>query len=158
MAVNCRRATLEDIPRLRELEQALVVFERDIEPTLKEGPLEYYDIPALIADTQNAVVLVLESDGEIMACGLAQIRENNPSHRNAQYGYVGLMYVSPEHRGQGLGRRIIQELEQWCVEKGLKEMQLDVYASNSSAIGAYAKAGFSPYISRMRKDLSSTSS
>ncbi len=151
MNLTFRKATLEDVPLLRGFESKLVEHERAVEPTLKqEGVLEYYDLPKLIEDTRNALVLIAEIDGVAVGCGLGQIKENDPCYDESHYGYVGLMYVDKSQRGKNVGGSIIQEVTNWFRSQGINEVRLKVYASNPGAIRAYEKYGFEPYIQEMR--------
>jgi GNAT superfamily N-acetyltransferase len=154
MNMNIRPATLDDIPALRRFEAALVEHERAVEPTIKqEGPLEYYDLEALIQDTRKAVVLIVEIDGAPVGCGLGQIRENLPSHKESHYGYVGLMYTAPEHRGKGVASGVVQTLKQWFQLNHIRSLHLQVYANNAEAMEAYKHLGFVSYIVEMRLEI-----
>lgn len=151
MNLTFRKATLEDVPLLRGFEAKLVDHERAVEPTLKqEGVLEYYDIPKLIEDTRNAIVLIAEIDGVAVGCGLGQIKENDACYDESHYGYIGLMYVDESQRGKNVGGSIVQELNNWFRSKGINEIRLKVYANNPGAIGAYEKYGFEPFINEMK--------
>ena len=43
-----RKATLNDLPTLLQFEQDLIKVERPMNPTIKEGAINYYDIAAFI--------------------------------------------------------------------------------------------------------------
>jgi len=151
MNLTFRKATLDDVPLLRDFEARLVEHERGIEPTLKqEGTLEYYDIPKLIEDTGNATVLIAEIDGVAVGCGLGQIKKNDACYNDPRYGYIGLMYVDEPQRGKNVGGSIVQELNNWFSSNGINEIRLKVYANNPSAIRAYEKYGFEPFINEMK--------
>lgn len=151
MNLKFRKATLDDVPLIRGFEQKLVNHERGVEPSLKqEGTLEYYDIPKLIEDTRNAIVLIAEIDGVAVGCGLGQIKENDPCYNESHYGYVGLMYVDESQRGKNVGGSIVQELTNWFRSQDINEVRLKVYANNSGAVRAYERYGFEPYIQEMR--------
>lgn len=151
MALTFRKATLEDVSLLRGLEAKLVEHERGLEPTLKQGGrLEYYDIPKLIEDTRNAIVLIAEIDGQTVGCGLGEIKKNDACYNESHYGYIGLMYVDESQRGKNVGGSIVHELTDWFHINGINEVRLKVYASNPGAIRAYEKYGFEPYINEMK--------
>lgn len=151
MNIRFRKATLSDVALLRGFESKLVAHERAVEPTLiQEGPLEYYEIPNLIEDSENALVLVAEMDGDPVGCGLGQIRKNDPCYNETYYGYIGLMYVEPSQRGKNIGSSIVQELTAWFRAKNIREVRLKVYASNPGAVKAYEKYGFEHYIHEMK--------
>jgi GNAT superfamily N-acetyltransferase len=53
------------------------------------------------------------------------------------------MWVAPEVRRRGLGRRLIGEIEQWARQVGAREIMLDVNETNHAAIELYRRCGFS---------------
>lgn len=151
MNIRFRKAVLSDVPLLRSFESRLVEHERALEPTLlQEGPLEYYDIPKLIEDPENSLVLVAEIGGEPVGCGLGQIKKNDPCYKETHYGYIGLMFVDESQRGKNVGGSVVQELITWFRNKGIREIRLKVYASNPGAVKAYEKYGFEHYIHEMK--------
>lgn len=61
-------------------------------------------------------------------------------HRSAQYiGHIRYMAVTPEVKGQGLGRQLLAELEKLAAELGVQELQLN---ARESAITFYEKLGY----------------
>ena len=150
MAVTIRSATLADVPVLREFEQGIVAAERPFDPTLAADPIRYYDIPALI-QSASAEMVVAERDGHAIGCGHAQIRIAEPYLAHHEYAYLGLIYVQPEERGQGVSLLIVAALEAWAQSRGLDEIRLEVYAENAAAMRAYEKAGFVQHMIVMRR-------
>ena len=75
MGINMifRVATLEDLFRLEQSEQAVVEAERPFNDALKAQQARYYDLPFLIADSQT-YLLVVEHQATIIATGYVQIR------------------------------------------------------------------------------------
>ncbi len=152
--IDIRQATMYDVPQVRLLEKELIEHERGIELPIKEGDdVYYYDIPQLINDATNSHLLVMEHDGEIIACGLGQIRENKHYYTEKYFGYVGLMSVKKEYRGRGYGRDIINLLLQWFKTKNITEVKLKVFANNPGAIKAYRKLGFEDFSIDMRVEI-----
>ena len=66
---------------------------------------------------------------------------------------MGMMYVLPEFRGQGINKKIIDGLIAWGKTQGVTEFRLEVYTENEGAIRAYQKAGFSKHMVEMRTGL-----
>ena len=149
--IQVRTATQADLPILLEFEQALIAYERPFAPQLKREKISYYDLKTYIDDPQIRVV-VAESEGEIIGSGYALIRANKPYQTPSEYVYLGFMYVRPENRGQGINRKIMNDLMDWGKALGYTEFQLTVYAENKSAIKAYEKMGLVPEILTMRLD------
>lgn len=123
------------------MEQGIVDSERPYDNYLKEEGVVYYDIPALIANSDSCLVVV-EVSGEIAGCGYAQIRQSRPCHTHDYHCYLGFIYLEPKYRGKAMGRQIIDALKDWGISKGKKHFKLNVYAENAGAIRAYKKSGF----------------
>jgi GNAT superfamily N-acetyltransferase len=67
--------------------------------------------------------------------------------------YVDILVVAPEAEGQGVGRALLRHVEEWARERGFREVVLDVFAGNSSAIAFYDRVGYRPDHIRLTKCL-----
>ena len=56
--------------------------------------------------------------------------------------YVEGWWVAPDLRRTGVGRALIQALEQWCRTNGYSELGSDVELDNSASLKAHADLGF----------------
>ncbi|MBB6112454.1 Ribosomal protein S18 acetylase RimI [Mucilaginibacter lappiensis] len=155
--INIRKAELKDLDVLFEFKQALVEAERPFDPTLKPGPLYYYNIPELI-EAAGARMMVAEIDSKLIGCGYAHIVDSKPYLKHQQHTHLGFMYVMPEHRGKGVNKLIIHALKQWSKQQGITEIRLEVYAFNTAALKAYEKVGFAPHMLTMRLGLADETS
>ena len=144
-----RKANLDDLSVLLMFEQGLIEAERPMDPTIKDGNISYYDISLLIKN-DNSDVFVVEIDNEIVASGYAKILDDRPYLKHDKQGYLGFMFVPEKHRGKGLNKLIMDALVNWCKERQVYELRLDVYDSNDPAIKAYEKAGFKKHLINMR--------
>ena len=52
------------------------------------------------------------------------------------------MWVDPDHRGLGIGRRLVAEVEAWGVSWGATNILLWVFAENEGAVRFYERLGF----------------
>ncbi len=73
-------------------------------------------------------------DGAIVATAMA----GYDGHR----GWINYLGVDPERQRQGLGRAIMQEAERLLREAGCPKINLQVRASNQTAIEFYRSIGF----------------
>ena len=150
--INIRKAVLNDLDRLLVFEQALINAERPFDSTLKNSHTHYYDIEKMITATDVELV-VAELNNEIIGSGYARIEDAKPYLQHQQHAYLGFMYITPEHRGKGINKKIMDVLTAWSASKNITELKLDVYQNNDAAIKAYEKAGFIKYMVAMRKGL-----
>lgn len=147
-----RLAKIEELETLLEFEQGIVIAERPMNPTLKDGEIHYYDLAKLV-ESELSDVFVAELNGEIIASGYALEKKAKDYLKHEKYAHLGFMYVKPEHRGKGVNQLILDALLAWARERNLTEIRLEVYSENTSAIRAYEKAGFAPHLLEMRMEI-----
>jgi GNAT superfamily N-acetyltransferase len=93
----------------------------------------------------NPNVIIVHLDAKAVACGCFKKYDKNTIE-------LKRMFVSPEARGLGLAKRIIQELELWAHELGFSFSVLETLYKQKEAISLYQKVGYSivdnyePYI------------
>lgn len=108
-----------------------------------DGPLgEAVDLEAEIAAgpprdlaAPGGVFLLARVGGE--PAGIGGVR-----HLDTAIAEVKSMFVSPAHRGLGLGRRILAELDRIAAEHGCRAVRLDTSDYLTDAIGLYRAAGY----------------
>lgn len=144
-----RSASLNDIEVLLQFEQGVIEAERPFDPSLAKDPITYYDLEDMIS-SEDAEVVVVVNDNEIIASGYAKIKEARHYLNHETYAYLGFMYTKPEFRGRGINRQVINTLKEWSNARGLKEIRLTVYEENIGAIKAYEKVGFKKHMIEMR--------
>ena len=91
--------------------------------------------PPADLDPPNGVLLLARVDGEPV--GLAGVR-----HLDTDVAEVKSMYVVPEHRGRGLGRTLLTEVERLAAERGCTRTRLDTSDYLTDAIALYRAAGY----------------
>lgn len=86
----------------------------------------------------NALTLVAhdETGGRLLGYGTLLFRQG--SLRARLYSFC----VHPEARGGGVGRRLLEALEQAAIERGILVLGLEVRADNRIALGLYRRMGF----------------
>jgi ribosomal protein S18 acetylase RimI-like enzyme len=100
----------------------------DLEAEIAAGP------PAdLVAP--GGVLLLARVDGEPAAIGGVR-------HLETEIAEVKSMYVSPAHRGLGLGRRLLAELDRIAAEHRCRAIRLDTSRYLTAAIALYRAAGY----------------
>lgn len=82
----------------------------------------------------NQVSLVLRQRGDLVAYAVAAVI--------AGEGEIQRIAVHPACRGQGIGKKLLAELEKKCIEKGASSILLEVRKSNLAARKMYAVSGF----------------
>ena len=83
----------------------------------------------------GAAFLVVRLEGTPIGCGA--IRPLAPN-----IAEIKRLYVVPDARGKGVGRRILQELESAALELGYNRVRLETGLKQPEAIGLYESAGY----------------
>jgi len=83
----------------------------------------------------RGVFVVIEDAGSVLGCG--GIRQLDPGRFEVKH-----LWVRPQGRGAGLGRRLVAELERRAREWGVSELVLDTNESLEAAGGLYRSSGF----------------
>jgi len=147
-----RSASPSDLAVLLKFEQGIVNAERPFDDTLKPDPISYYDVAALIRSA-DAEVAVAEKDERLIGSGYARKKPARDYVAAEFLAFIGFLYVVPDMRGQGVNQAVLDHLFEWARRQGLPEIHLTVYPENASALRAYQKSGFDPYILEMRLNL-----
>lgn len=51
-------------------------------------------------------------------------------------------YVEPEFRGAGVGKALVEAIEEWCKSQGFVELTSDTWTWNTDSIEAHKAVGF----------------
>ena len=135
--------TIEPLPPSDpRAERALLLFMEEMssrwlgrpatEDDVREGMREFPTDELLPPD---GLLLVAHRDGTAVGCaGLRRV--------GAGLGEVKRVWVSPGARRQGLGRRLMAEIERHACERGLRELRLDTRSDLVEARRLYERLGY----------------
>ena len=118
MTYEIRPAAPHDVPEIVAMVHELAEYERSAaECTLTEQALA----ANLFAD-HPAVHAHVAADGQTYA-GFALWFLNYSTWTGTHGIYLEDLFVRPQHRGAGLGKRLLAELARLCVERGYHRLQ-----------------------------------
>jgi ribosomal protein S18 acetylase RimI-like enzyme len=124
--------------RLRALEDSPAAFGSTLADALKLSDADWQErLQGLSADRD--LPLFASCDGTL--AGLAWGRFEAPDPERA---WLFHMWVAPEYRGLGIGRRLVDAVLEWARACGARVVELDVTCGNAAAEGLYRAAGFEP--------------
>jgi ribosomal protein S18 acetylase RimI-like enzyme len=83
----------------------------------------------------QGLLLLARRDGDPVGCGALKLHENEPAE-------IKRMWVAPSARGMGLGRRLLEELEERARRRGSTKVMLETNRSLTEAIALYRSAGY----------------
>jgi putative acetyltransferase len=102
---------------------------------------------AMFVPPDGIFLVVRDGGGRAVACG-------GIARFDAARGEVKRMYVVPDARGRGLGRRVLDELERSARDLGYTSVVLETGDRQQEAVGLYTTTGYEripcypPYDSR----------
>lgn len=126
-----RLAQEDDIEAMCVLLDRLFSIEQDFIPDRERQTAGL----RLLLEQPDADVLVAERDGAVIGMCTLQILLST-----AEGGPVGIVedvIVAPEHRGQGVGKALLQNMLKRAQARGLTRLQLLADRHNTPALGFY---------------------
>lgn len=120
-------ASLRDLDRLYDIETEC----------FKEEAFTKAQIAELLRD-YNSIGLVARVDGQIVGFVIGMIYVDG----RALQGHICTIEVLPNFRRQGIGEKLLQEIEEIFRQKMVKASALEVREDNVPAIELYRKLGY----------------
>ncbi|MEH1909830.1 MAG: GNAT family N-acetyltransferase [Nostoc sp.] len=59
-----------------------------------------------------------------------------------RHAHIFILYVLPEHRRRGIGRALMRYVENWAIQRGDRQIGLQVFQSNKPALNLYNQLGY----------------
>ena len=131
-----RPATPEDIPTIARLIRALGEYEKlSHEIVLREEDLREH----LFGARPYAEVVFAEDAGQVV--GFALFFPTYSTFLGRPSLHLEDLFVQPEHRGHGHGKRLLTHLARLAVERGCGRFEWSVLDWNTPAIAFYTSVG-----------------
>jgi GNAT superfamily N-acetyltransferase len=134
-----RRAQPADVPAIVNLVYGLAAYERAPDECLLTADQL---TTALFGTTPAVFCHVALADDEVVGCALWFL--NFSTWRGVHGIYLEDLFVSPNHRGSGLGKALLTALAQECVRNGYERLEWSVLNWNTPAIDFYKSLGAHP--------------
>lgn len=93
---------------------------------------------------QRGLPFIVAVDAQDKVVGWCNIHVQPQTQHRGGFSHVGTvgMGLDAAYRGQGLGRQMLQTVFDTAGRVGIERVELQVYASNESAVKLYRKFGF----------------
>ena len=133
-------------------------YEHDVEPNRKlDGAVaaEHFALLRERMTTNRGRMFVAELDRRVVGWAVFFV-EQHPvfvAEEQRTYGYIAELFVEEHARSHGAGRALIDACETEACRLGLGHIMIGVLAGNTRAANIYARAGYMPYSSELRKFL-----
>mgnify|MGYP000206318221 FL=1 len=127
--IDIRLASIDDLKALLVLEGKAFTGDRLSRRSFRHA----------ITSSGSALFVAMKEDGELLGYALLHLRQG--THLARLYSLA----VSPEARGFGIGKLLIQACEKKAVKKGKMLLRLEVSDVNHNAIALYQKMGYKEF-------------
>lgn len=137
--MEIRDATAEDLPAIVDIYNSTIpsrVVSADTGPVSVEDRVAWFRAH----DPSRRPLWVVEDEGEIVGwLSLGDFYDGRPAyHATAEVG----IYISQERRGEGLGRRLVQEAIGRAPGLGMKTLTAGIFAHNEASVALFEGFGF----------------
>ncbi|EZI29257.1 GNAT family N-acetyltransferase [Pseudomonas extremaustralis] len=124
-----RQHSVIHTPKSSDYAQLTRIWEASVRATHDFLPDSYIELLKNLVLTRylDAVMLICTKDSRQRITGFAGVAA----------GKVEMLFIDPQHRGQGLGRQLLR----YAIER-MNADELDVNEQNPQALGFYFKQGF----------------
>jgi ribosomal protein S18 acetylase RimI-like enzyme len=156
--VSIRPATPADLPALGRLGAMLVRTHHDFDPkrfmpATPQTENAYGWFLGTQLDEPNIVVLVAERDGNVVGYTYAGVEGNDYMSLRGPAGVLYDIVVDPAHRGQGIGRMLLDATLDALKARGVPRVVLSTAERNAAAQRLFDRAGFRRTMIEMTREL-----
>ena len=134
--IGVRPATAGDVATILGFVRDLATFER--EPDAVEAT-EATLAEALFGPRPAAEAVIAETDGTVL--GFALFFHNFSTWTGKRGVYLEDLYVTPEARGQGVGKALLRHIAELALTRGCARFEWSVLDWNADAIAFYRAIG-----------------
>jgi len=156
METQIRQAKTSDIERIQELNAELSKMEAEeydptIDPewTLTEEAANWYRERI---NQGNGYAVIAQQDEQVIGYAIGVAGSAEVFRTTDTLAELETMYLQPEHRGQGIGTKLMENFKDWTEEKDADRLRVEASAQNKGAIRFYRENGFEDYALTLEED------
>lgn len=156
--ITVRPAAPRDVQTLGRLGALLVKTHHDFDPrrfiaATPQTERGYGSFLATQLAEENVVLLVAERDGVVLGYAYAGLEGQDYMSLRGPAGALYDIVVDPAHRGQGVGRKLLDATLRALEAKGAPRVVLSTAEQNEPAQRLFARAGFRRTMIEMTREL-----
>lgn len=137
MKIEIDFAATDDLPQLADLLAELFTLESDFTP---ERDKQLRGLRLILTTPSLGQLFVLRVGGKV--AGMANALITVSTVEGERVLLLEDVIVHSEHRGSGLGRRVVEHVQAWARTQGMTRVTLLADQDNHAALSFYSKLGF----------------
>lgn len=156
MAVVIRKLQEDDIDGICELWKEFARLREGLTKSkiLNDDAADYFFGYATgLLSRKDTLTLVADDNKTVVGYLIAQKQRRPPIYHHTQVAYLSDSFVAESHRGRGLLRQFMAELNKWCMAEGITAVDVQIFEGNKDAQAIYRKLGFHDYRVLLRKEV-----
>lgn len=135
--MKVREATVDDRETVAEIATRSLETSYSLNPsTIESGVAEWYGPESFEETIEDAIVLVAEEEGEVVAFSESVVVTEGGQ------GDLHWLHVHPDHRGRGIGADLFEHTRDRLTEEGVAYLRGRVLADNRAGTEFYEEYGF----------------
>lgn len=149
--MEIRKVTKDDIKAVVSLNDTVQRIHAEAHPHIFKYPTDSSELELFfsqLVDREDDILLIaLTESGAAVGYVWAVVNcaPENPFKFERHVMYINQIAVAPTHRSLGVGRMLIQQIEEYARESKLDRLELDSWMFNLEAHGFFEKIGFTKY-------------
>ena len=157
MDLVIRKAEISDLQQIEELWVQLTDYLNSLDrrhwQRAADGSAKFRQwMEQALTDTKR-VLFVAERSRTLLGFGHGMLKKSPPPMKQRLDGFISDLVVNESARGKGVGSKLLEALESWCIEQGAEAITLSVAARNELGLGFWSSRGFEHWTSTMWKTL-----
>ena len=156
--MQIRKAQEKDIDRINDLLYQVCMIHHNGRPDIfKAGARKYTDrqLVAILNDERTPVLAAVDDNDTLMGyafCIFEEVRDNNILVDDKSL-YIDDLCVDEKCRHEGIGDALFKKALETAKEHGCRNLTLNVWSCNASALEFYKRCGFTPRKTVMEQKL-----
>ena len=151
---------------IRRVEKRDTNFILELLPSLMDPELPHWRDPNVMLDIDQRIIkaeildgnkdnaiFIAEDEETKQQLGFIFLEIGTDYYHREPHGHIADIIVSPEARGRGIGKMLMNKAEEWTKDCGYSLLTLNVFDDNKKARKLYSSLGFTPDLTKYGKIL-----
>ncbi len=154
--MTIRKATKKDIPKIMDLLMQIHDLHARCRPDIFVPNIPKYspdEVEKIMGKETSPIFVSVDENDEVLGYAFCLIKHNEGgiSLTNIKTMFLDDLCVDEKHRGQGIGKALVDYVASVAKEYGCYNMTLNVWNLNDGAVRFYEKCGMKPMKTVMEK-------